>query len=127
MFGTIIGTWLSFFYVDTLGFDAKAIGVAMVIYSIWNAINDPIMGYVSDHTRTRWAAGCPTYSWARYPGAELIFIFSPPTEKLDTPTSQILYYTISLCVYDFFFTTVQLNWRPWCRICTRARRTAAAS
>ena len=69
MFGTIIGTWLSFFYVDTLGFDAKAIGVAMVIYSIWNAINDPIMGYVSDHTRTRWGRRLPYVflACARYP------------------------------------------------------------
>lgn len=111
MFGTIIGTWLSFFYVDTLGFDAKAIGVAMVIYSIWNAINDPIMGYVSDHTRTRWGRRLPYVFLGAIPLAlSFIFIFSPPTEKLDTPTSQILYYTISLCVYDFFFTTVLLNW-----------------
>lgn len=111
MFGTIIGTWLSFFYVDTLGFNAKAIGVAMIIYSIWNAINDPIMGYVSDHTRTKMGRRLPYVLFGAIPlGASFIFIFAPPTQSLTTPTAQILYYTLSLCVYDFFFTTVLLNW-----------------
>lgn len=111
MFGTIIGTWLSFFYIDTLGFNARAVGVAMVIYSIWNAVNDPIMGYVSDHTRSRWGRRMPYVLFGALPlGLTFIFIFAPPTASLTTPAAQILYYTLSLCVYDFFFTTVLLNW-----------------
>lgn len=111
MFGTIIGTWLSFFYIDTLGYNAGAIGVAMVIYSIWNAVNDPLMGYVSDHTRTRMGRRLPYVLFGALPlGLSFIFIFSPPTASLHSPFSQILYYTLSLCVYDFFFTTVLLNW-----------------
>lgn len=111
MFGTVIGTWLSFFYIDTLGFNARAIGVAMILYSIWNAVNDPIMGYVSDHTRTKMGRRLPYVLFGAIPlGVCFIFIFSPPTQSLTTQTSQILYYTLSLCVYDFFFTTVLLNW-----------------
>ncbi len=111
LFGTIIGTWLSFFYIDHLGFNAKAIGMAMIIYSIWNAINDPVMGYLSDRTRTKLGRRLPYVLFGAIPlGISFIFIFSPPTASLTTPTSQILYYTLSLCVYDFFFTTVLLNW-----------------
>lgn len=111
LFGTIIGTWLSFFYIDTLGFNAKAIGIAMIIYSIWNAINDPLMGFISDRTHTKLGRRLPYVLFGAIPfGLCFIFVFSPPTASLTTPTAQILYYTLSLCVYDFFFTTVLLNW-----------------
>jgi GPH family glycoside/pentoside/hexuronide:cation symporter len=111
MFGTIIGTWLSFFYIDTLGFNAKAIGIAMIVYSVWNAVNDPIMGYVSDRTRTKFGRRLPYVLFGAIPlGISFILIFSPPTASLTSSFSQILYYTLSLCVYDFFFTTVLLNW-----------------
>ncbi|MDR1131601.1 MAG: MFS transporter [Oscillospiraceae bacterium] len=111
LFGTIIGTWLSFFYIDTLGFDSRAIGAAMIIYSLWNAVNDPIMGYLSDRTRTKLGRRLPYVLFGAVPlGVSFVFIFSPPTAGLTTPMSQILYYTLSLCVYDFFFTTVLLNW-----------------
>lgn len=111
LFGTIIGTWLSFFYIDIHGFDSRAIGIAMIIYSLWNAINDPLMGYVSDRTRTKMGRRLPYVLFGAIPlGVSFYFIFSPPTASLTTPMSQILYYTLSLCVYDFFFTTVLLNW-----------------
>lgn len=111
MFGTIMGTWLSFFYVDTLGFNHESIAVAMIIYSLWNAVNDPLMGFLSDRTRTRWGRRFPYVMFGAIPLAiSFIFVFVPPTASLTTPTAQILYYTLSLCVYDFFFTTVLLNW-----------------
>lgn len=111
LFGTIIGTWLSFFYIDRLGFDANAVAGAMIIYSIWNAVNDPIMGYFSDRTKTKLGRRLPYVLFGAIPlGISFIFIFNPPTQSLTTPLSQILYYTLSLCVYDFFFTTVLLNW-----------------
>ena len=111
LFGTIIGTWLSFFYIDTLGFNARAVGIAMIIYSVWNAINDPLMGFLSDRTHTKLGRRLPYVLFGALPlGLCFIFVFSPPTESLTTPTAQILYYTLSLCAYDFFFTTVLLNW-----------------
>ena len=36
------------FYVDVLHMDARNYGIVMIIFAIWNAINDPIFGYWSD-------------------------------------------------------------------------------
>ncbi|MBS7635508.1 MFS transporter [Candidatus Bathyarchaeota archaeon] len=34
--------------------NVKFASLGWSIYGLWNAINDPIAGYISDRTRTRW-------------------------------------------------------------------------
>ncbi|MFZ5815900.1 MAG: MFS transporter [Bacillota bacterium] len=48
-----------FLYVDELGLALGAAGLARSINSVWNALNDPIFGYLSDRTRTRWGRRRP--------------------------------------------------------------------
>ncbi len=57
-----------FFYVDGLGLAVALAAVINVVYAIWDAVNDPLVGYLSDNTRTRWGrrrpwllAGLPFY------------------------------------------------------------------
>ena len=40
--------WLYFFYTDTIGVDSLIIGLAVVVYAIWNAVNDPLVGYLTN-------------------------------------------------------------------------------
>lgn len=48
----VFGNRIQFYYVDVLGLNAAAAGVIWTIYGLWNAINDPLMGQLSDRTRT---------------------------------------------------------------------------
>ena len=48
--GSLVGSYLMIFFTDTFGIPAAAAGVIMVLASIWDAINDPIMGVVADKT-----------------------------------------------------------------------------
>ena len=50
------GTYIQFFYIDILGVKASLVGIGWSVYGIWNAVNDPLAGYLSDNTKTRWAA-----------------------------------------------------------------------
>ena len=53
---TISGTFGALqpiFYQDYLGLQARWIGIAAVIYALWNAINDPLFGYITDNTRSK--------------------------------------------------------------------------
>jgi len=57
-----------FHYVDTLGLAVTLAAIVNVTYAIWDAVNDPLVGYLSDNTRTRWGrrrpwllAGLPFY------------------------------------------------------------------
>lgn len=42
-----------------LGVSASLIGLALGVPRIWDAINDPLMGHISDNTRTKWGRRRP--------------------------------------------------------------------
>lgn len=59
MIAGVYGALLPIFYQDYLGLAARWIGVASLVYAIWNAINDPLFGYVTDSTRSRYGRRIP--------------------------------------------------------------------
>jgi GPH family glycoside/pentoside/hexuronide:cation symporter len=48
-----------FFYVDVLGLAVALVAFINIIYAIWDAFNDPLVGFLSDNTRSRWGRRCP--------------------------------------------------------------------
>jgi glycoside/pentoside/hexuronide:cation symporter, GPH family len=46
-------------YVVMLGLSPGVVGVAMMIFRFYDAVTDPIMGWISDNTRTRWGRRRP--------------------------------------------------------------------
>lgn len=64
---------LPIFYQDYLGLAARWIAIASVIYAIWNAFNDPLFGYITDSTRSRWGRRIP-YMRLTAPFLALTFI-----------------------------------------------------
>lgn len=84
MFGTsipinMIKGSMILFYVDILGLDVRAYGIVMVIYAVIDAIDNPVLGYLSDRTRTRFGRRRP---WlvigAPLLAASMIAFFSAP-------------------------------------------------
>ena len=67
------------YYVDILGLDVRAYGVVMTIYAVIDAIDNPVLGYLSDRTRTRFGRRRP---WllvgAPLLAASLVALFSAP-------------------------------------------------
>lgn len=50
----MINNYLTLFYTDVVGLSASAISMIMLIARVWDAVNDPMMGNIADHTHTRW-------------------------------------------------------------------------
>jgi sugar (glycoside-pentoside-hexuronide) transporter len=45
--------YLLLFYTDVLGLSPAAAGVVFVVARVWDAVNNPLMGYLVDHTKSR--------------------------------------------------------------------------
>ena len=64
MFGTSIPinmfkSFAAIFYVDMLGLDMKKYSLVLLIYTFVDAIDNPVYGFLSDRTRTKWGRRRP--------------------------------------------------------------------
>ncbi len=64
---TIVGSYLTVFMTDAIGFSALSVALLMLFARIYDAANDPIMGSIVDRTRTRWGKCRPYLKWMAIP------------------------------------------------------------
>ena len=48
-----VGNFLMIFYTDVCGISMAAVSLLMLVSRFWDAINDPVIGSLSDRTRSR--------------------------------------------------------------------------
>ena len=71
---TVIGSYLTVFMTDAIGFSALAVAFLMLFARIFDAANDPIMGSIVDRTRTKWGKCRPYLAWMPIPIAIMTIV-----------------------------------------------------
>jgi len=94
-----------YFYQVELGLSVVLIGVAFVIFALWNMVNDPILGYLTERpTRwtKKWGFRAP---WIVITAAPLLIfyylIWIPPEGA--SQLTLFLWFVIITCLFDTFF------------------------
>lgn len=103
----IYGALLPIFYQDYLGLTARWIGLASILYAVWNALNDPLFGYITDSTRSKYGRRIP-YMRFTAPFLALTFIllwFAPPNAGQQT----LFFWMLgSMLLFDTCYTIIGL-------------------
>ena len=95
LFFTVIAFLLLNYLTDTVGLSAGLAGILIMTGKIWDAVTDPVTGYISDRTKSRWGRRRPYILFGSFPlFLFMIIMFTNP--KL---ASQTLIFTWGLVVY----------------------------
>lgn len=78
LFFTTASLYLLFYYTDVLGLSPATAGWVFAAALVWDALFDPVMGYVANRTRTRWGRYRPYLLFGGLPlAASWTLIFLP--------------------------------------------------
>lgn len=107
MYFTLIGFYLLFYFTDVVKLSPALAGTAILIGKIWDAVTDPVTGYLSDRTTTRWGRRRPYMAV----GAILLFatmmlMFSSPGG--DGQTALFVSVTVYFCLLGLAYTLVNI-------------------
>ncbi len=99
MTGTIIAAYFPIFLTDVIGIAPAVAAIGLFIGKSWDYINDPLIGYLSDRTRTRWGRRRPFLLFGALPyGLAFAFLWWKP--PLETQTALVAFYTFMFVLYD---------------------------
>ncbi len=103
----VYGALLLYFYQTYLGLAASWIGLAAWIYGIWNAINDPLFGFLSDSTKSKRGRRIPYLRFtAPFLGLTFILVFLVP---VNFAQEELFWWAlITMLAYDTCYTLVGL-------------------
>lgn len=107
LFFTAMGFWTLNYLTDTVGLAAAAAGAAVMVGKLWDAVTDPMMGFISDRTRTRWGRRRPYLLFGAIPLAlTMWYFFSAP--KIGSQTWLTIWAALALCALNTAYTVVNI-------------------
>lgn len=107
LYFTIMAFWLMNFLTDTVGLAAGLAGIAILIGKIWDAVTDPVVGYLSDNTQTRWGRRRPYILFGSVPlFLAMIFMFTNP--GLEGQTALFIWAIAAFCLLGLAYTVVNI-------------------
>jgi glycoside/pentoside/hexuronide:cation symporter, GPH family len=99
-----------FYYTDQLGLAVAMVAMINVLYGIWDALDDPLAGYLSDNTRTRWGrrrpwllTGLPFYV------GTLVLVYAVPKPFLQG--NALFWYALAIfLLFEAAYTIMSVNY-----------------
>ncbi len=108
-------SWAFYFYEYTIGLQSIWVGMGFIIFALWNAFNDPLVGHVTNRPFKFTKKLGRRFPWILIGGIpyvfSYIFIFTPPA--VDPNSGAIilfLYLIISTCLFDTFNSIFFINY-----------------
>lgn len=107
LFFTAVGLWLMNYLTDTVGIAAGLAGTIIALGKIWDAVTDPVAGYLSDRTKTRWGRRRPWILFGSIPlFIATIIMFTNP--HLESQTALFIWGLLAFMFLNTAYTAVNI-------------------
>lgn len=103
----IISYFLMIYFTDTVGMTPLFVGNLFLVARVWDAFNDPMMGFVVDNTRTRWGKFRPWILIGTILNAViLVLLFFKPAGLSGTP--MYVYFSVMYILWGMTYTIMDI-------------------
>ena len=119
----VIGFLLAYFYTDVFGISAWHVGTLFLAARVWDAVNDPLMGYIADHTNTRWGRFRPYVLFGALP-LNLVLLACFFTPQLGD-TGKVVYAYVTYIMHGMVYTAVGLPYSSISAVMTQDQQERA--
>jgi glycoside/pentoside/hexuronide:cation symporter, GPH family len=108
--GAVFVGFYMYYYIDELGLAVTLVAIINVVYAIWDTVNDPLAGFLSDNTRTRWGrrkpwllTGLPFYV------SLLVLVYAVPIQFLQE-NALFWYALVIFFLFEAAYTIMWVNY-----------------
>lgn len=102
----MVGTYVTYFYTNILGISPMMAGLVFMVARLVDAVTDPIMGMIVDHTNTKIGRYRPyIIAGAPFLGIVFMLLFTAPDFS---PAGKVAYAFITYIIYSLAWTIVQI-------------------
>ena len=113
-----VGNFLMIFYTDVFGISMSAVAGLMLFSRFWDAINDPMIGSLTDKTKSRWGRYRPWLLIAA-PLTAVILMLTFWAHPDWTSTAKITYMAVTYCILVLGYTCVNIPYGTLCGAMTQ--------
>lgn len=113
-----VGNFLMIFYTDVCGIPMAAVSLLMLISRVWDAVNDPVIGALSDRTKTRWGRYRP-WLLIGAPLTAIVLVLTFWAHPGWSDAGKTVYMYITYCVLVLGYTCVNIPYGTLCGAMTQ--------
>ena len=113
-----VSNFLMIFYTDVFGISMAAVSALMLFSRFWDAINDPVVGALTDKTKSRWGRYRPWLLIAA-PVTAIILALTFWAHPDWPDGAKILYMIITYCLLVLGYTCVNIPYGTLCGAMTQ--------